>query len=440
MAALFDQITNEQQDFLSDYIRLAVKQFALTTGDVDIDDDGKRVLTDVHARFLTNGVEAGDTIEFLPTTPQSMLPAGSFTISSVDDENTIRFGGEAIPLGLHTKYRILNTSPIQGLINDQFNSLASTVNVDKAEALKLEAINAPWYDATTAAVFQYFAERTGLDGFRFTFPVLQADLDNVTLVPGPIIADPGPLLYPFQYSRIPPDRRPGTPPGLGTPALLGGPDLSPPAIPPDPPISGPLLPIPIDAGELPAVLEEDNFYTQNSFPYSATESARLISIRDAQDDALTREIAAIDLLIPILDLELADLRERGVTSTGLHAVLSVARNRLTIARARAVYAQTDITDGLPAVTTGSGPTAARLAFIQTVRPSEISSRVAEITKDQSLWVQMRYVMLHRRVNPLNGSLTLLRLADARILDIQDTIVTLKEERKTVNYPLGVISG
>jgi hypothetical protein len=154
--------------------------------------------------------------------------------------------------------------------------------------------------------------------------------------------------------------------------------------------------------------------------------------------ALQNQETIAATLIALLDEEIADLQDRGVTGTPFYAAISVARLRLNTVISQANYARTDGTDGLPAidlVDSAGSPTGARSAFI-TARIAQIDAEIPFINPALSPWVEERYVFLNRRVHRSRGSLTLLRLALARIVELESEIVLFLNERANIDYILG----
>lgn len=452
MASIFDFIDNNERAFLEEYVELTEKQSVSTTGALSIDANGDRVLTDANAEFETNLVEEGHTIEFFATTPPSITPSsGFYTIIDVEDENIIIIDGSANPLGIHTSYRIVSTGLLQLKINALSSQISTITNVDLSDAIFQEGISLPWYQqatraiagfplaavgfpTTTVPVGGYFLERNGLDDNQFLYPVTDVDISAAVAFPPTVTVTPGPLLFPFFYTLVNPDRRNGSAAsGLGTPALLGLPDSGPRTPTPyNPPTT---IDVQSDLGESPAIVEEENFYNTFTFPYSADEDQRLLSIKTALTNALNRQITAINDLILLLDANIADLQARGVTSSQFYAVISVARNRLTTALTQATFHLTDATSGVPAITIAGPPTAARRTFITTTRPPQITNRVSEILQDQAPWVDMRYTFLARRVNRVDGSLALINRSNFRLADLTDRVSVLIDERLQIKIIL-----
>jgi hypothetical protein len=445
MTALYDQLNAEQLEETREFIKRSLKQDTLTTGDIEIDEDGNRFLTDVHAQFVTNGVEAGDTLQTFPTTPASIQPVGDYEIVDVVDENTIEFSGEALPLGTHISYRVISTSGLQLLLNSQYSNLSTIVNVDIAEALRQEQINVPWYSRSTNIVLNYMYYRGALLGGVVSYPIDQAALDRVTLNPRPALGAPfttvGPELFSFFYNGLTPDRRGGgVSSGLGAPILIGNFDSFVPVQAdsgddePDPVVVG--------IGELNGLQQEKIFYDNRSsisFPtpgYSAEEEARLTSIKDAQESALIQERDFLDTLMILLDEELTDLRERGVTKTQFYAAISASRGRMQAARDAAEFARTDPDKGLPAITTSGQPTTDRTDFIEGQRLNEVNERISRLPSEYAVWLDQRYVFLSRRVHRVRGSLTKLRIAQSRAGDIQAEIKSLGDEQVAIDDVFG----
>lgn len=452
MTAIYQLLTDDQREFMRDWVRVEIKQDISTTGSLMIDSDDKRILSDNNASFESGGIEAGDTVEILYSTPVATTPAsGFYTILDVIDENTIEIDGSSRPIGIGIKYRVTDTGGLQELINSFSRRISRLMNIDVSEALYLEGINYPWYNTVTEIVFQYFSERNGLDGYQFAYPIYQSDLDAVTISPAPLTLSPGPVLYPYGYGSTLPDKRYYTPastatPGLGTPTLLGLPDTLPIAIPSYSYGTGPGgggigSPINVDTGELPSILEEENFYigTASQWPtpgYKDDDVSRLTSIKNAIENALTQQASAISYLQTELSLQITDLQNRGLTGTPFYASISVARLRLNAAASLVNFHLTDSTYGVPAINLGSAPSANRRSYITSVRPSEVDTRVSQILSDQAHWVQSRYSFLSRRVNRSDGSLTLLRRAYSQLSDIQNIVDELLSQRVVINNVVG----
>jgi hypothetical protein len=331
------------------------------------------------------------------------------------------------------------------LLNNEFSSLATLVNVDIADALREEEVNIPWYSRTTSIVLQYIEERAALLGGLVSYPIDQAALDRVTLNPRPVLAPPfdtvGPELFSFFYSGLTPDRRGGgVSVGAGAPILIGNFDSFV-AVQADSGDDNP-DPVALGIGELNGLQQEKIFYDNRSslsFPipgYSTEEEDRLNSIRDAQEAALIRERDTLDILMPILDEELDDLRDRGVTGTPFYAALSASRGRMQAARDAAEFARTDPDEGLPAITTSSQPTTDRTDFIEGQRLNEVNERISRLPSEYTVWLDQRYVFLTRRVHRVRGSLTRLRNAQSRSADIQAEIRALLDEQTAIDHIFG----
>jgi hypothetical protein len=453
MSSIYDFIDNNERSFLEAYIELTEKQPKSTTGAISISALGNRILTDANAEFLTNSVSEGDTVQFFATSPLSVTPSlGFYTITDVISETELQYNGSNKPLGVHASYRVISTGLLQQKVNALSSQIASTTTADLADAIFQEGINLPWYQQATSAVAGfplaavgfpsttipvggYFLERNGLDDNQFLYPVTDTDIAAATAVPVTVITTPGPLLFPFFYTQINPDRRGGAAAsGLGTPSLLGFPDSGPRA----PTAYSPPTTIDVqaDLGELPAITEEEVFYNTFTYPYSVDEEQRLNSIKTAITNALNRQISSINGLITLLSDNITDLQNRGLTGTGFYTTLAVARTRLNAALVKATFHLTDVTVGVPAITTGSAPSAARRTFITVTRPAEIANRVTQILQDQAPWVDMRYAFLARRASRADGSLSVINRSNFRLTDLNDRIEVLLDEREQIQNILG----
>lgn len=446
MSAIYANLTTEQIEYLREYAELIIKQDRLTAATLTVNESGSRVLTDPNAAFEDNEVEPGDTIEILPTTPAATTPVdGSYTITRITDNNTLEFSAEVDSLGIHVAYRIINTSPLQELINSAETQKASIMTVDLSEARFQENINNPWYTTVSNIMLYYFALSSAINGQLFSYPVYESDLDAVTQVnPYPTTIAPGPLLYPYGYSGSLPDRRPGSAVlGSGTPSLLGIYDTSPSAV-----AGSPWdVDVPGSAKELQAIIAEENFYqnapTDATPPpyYTGDEASYLNSIKSVLDSVLQDQIDYIDVLKVLLDEQILDLQTRGVTGTLLYSVISVARKQLDDARAEAVFHKNDATVGVPSISTSTNPSGhPRRPYITGQRINEINARMPQLRRDYSQWVDQRYSFLDRRVNRSRGSLTLLRRYNARIDDLNNEIDALKNQRTAINSILGGLVG
>jgi hypothetical protein len=450
--AIFDFVDASENEYLTEYVRDKEKQPRSTTGLISITANDVRTLYDVHAAFIDNSIESGDTIEILQTTPVATSPAtGFFYVTEIIDNHTISISGKLKTHGTHIAYRIIETGGIQKKINNLYNQYASLLNVDIESAVFYENINKPWYNIVTSLLTEttptsysitgYFGERGALDDSLYTSPVLESDIVEATAVPAINTTLPGPLLFPFTYSLTNPDRRSGSASlGLGTPALLGIPDTAPRVpIAFNPPSD---ISIQLDLGEKPTIVDEENFYstaTQDPSPppyYSGDEATRLNSYKSTLTNVLGRQISAINSNMALLDQEILNMQTRGVTSSEMYAVISVARLRLNTALANATFHLTDPTVGVPSIDVNTDPaTHPRRVYITGQRLSEIDNRITEIAEDQDPWVNERYSFLARRINKQDGSLLLLNRSNYRIVDIIDRINVLSQEKQDIKNVL-----
>ena len=423
MAALYDNLTEEHIEHLIEYARLVVKKSVSTTGVVSIDENGIRSITDSNASFIDDGIEENDTIEVIQTYPASAVPAfGSYLITEVVDNNTIEIDGDIRQTGSSIAYRVINTSLLQERINSIHSRIANIQNVQLVEARFQENINTPWYDDVTNIVFYYFDEQENLDDAEFNFRVLQSDLDDITAVPSPLLASPGPLLYPYGYAGSLPDRRLGAAPGDGTPNLRGIPDV---------PGSGGA------PGELDGLQDESFIYSTFGFPpygLPATQTA-LDAAQAQQVTALTNEINALTPLVAALTDQITNLQTRGLTGSLFYAKISVGLVNAQAALSNATYALNDPTEGLDGG--GSPPqNATRQNFVDNTRIPQVNARIMQVVVDQEEWINHRYVFLNRRINRSGGSLTDTRSQSATLIDLREQAAVLTEERRLINAIIG----
>lgn len=431
MSSLYSYIDASERAHLEGYVQFEEIIPRSNTGVLTINEDGDRVITDDHVTFGDYSFAEGDTIHLYTTSPASVNSPGYYTVLEIDtDDNYLVIDSEVSPKGANVSYRIIATGGLQDKINSLYRIVAASQNIDVSSAKLQEQINLPWYTEVTNIVFNYFSERRYLDDSQFAYYVTDGDIDDVTLVPRPIIADPGPLLYPYGYSNINPDRRNGdAATGLGTPSLLGLPDSGPrTANPFSPPGS---ITIQSDLGEEPALDAEKDFYSSYTYPYTTDQETRLQSIKDVLKDSLDIQIDSLNNLAGFLDSNLSDLQNRGLTGSSFYVSISIARRNITTALAQADFHRHDGTYGAPAITTGSAPSAQRVDYIHNTRPPEISTRVSQILTDQTEWINQRYAFLARRVNRVDGSLNLLRRANFDTTDISDRIAVYENERLAI---------
>lgn len=455
--SFFDFLDNAEYSHLSDYTEFEEKQPKLTTGIITIDANEVRSVFDSKARFVTNGVSIGDTIQIYQTTPVSLSPAyGFFYVDEVVDENTIKISGKAVQTGSNISYRIINTSLIQAKINNIFNQISIIKNIDLEDALFQEAINKPWYNLSTSimtgdpsyttASGGFLGERGALDDSWCYYAVSNPDIDAATAYPSSLAASPGPLLFPYSYQSIFPDRRNGDPSiGAGTPSLLGLPDQSPRvATPYNPPTD---IAIQSNLGERPTIVDEENFYAtvspEPSAPYYIGDDAtRLASYASTLTTVLTIQVNAINANIAAMTEQMQDMQTRGLVKSSFYKSVVLARARLQAALSRANFHLTDPTVGVPSISVSTDPaTHPRRVYITGQRLSEIDARVPQILSDQAPWVTFRYSMLSRRANKSDGSLTLINRNTNILNDLYAKVAILQQEREDIRNILdGSING